>query len=165
MINTDNPHFDTYRNVSTLHNEVFNASEPLIRHHWAKALKVESLDRSNHLETEHPLNLDLDDDDMMNHFRLACLFDTMRRTADETQGGDDSTYDYAPDGGMQIQMLLDVETFDHVIRTMIDLRMFDDDSFSTQDKTEALAKATRYEIYFMDCTSPLLIETIYRMSL
>lgn len=152
-----------YFDVRQLHDVVFNSYEPLIRHHWALALGSPIPEPSLRLELTHPLNLTLadveEDGERLDHFRLACLYDTMRRTSDETTGGDDSVFDYAPDGGEQIGMFLELESFAHHVKTLIGLHAFQD-NYSVDE----FESASNLSIYFMDCTSPLFIDTIHRLS-
>lgn len=152
-----------YFDVRELHVDVFNATEPLIRHHWGLALGTPIPEPVLRLELSHPLNLTLadieEDGERLYHFRLACLYDTMRRTSDETTGGDDSVFDYAPDGGMQIGMLLDLESFAMHVKTLIAVHAFQDNY-----SVDGFEDAANLSIYFMDCTSPLLIATIHSLS-
>lgn len=171
-----NPHFNTYHpdppnrdrfpadmsdyfDLRDLHHVVFNSYEPLIRHHWALATGTAILEPVLRLELTHPLTLDVNNDEQLDHFRLACLYDTMRRTSDETTGGDDSVFDYAPDGGEQIGMFLGLESFSHYVQILINLHAFQD-NYSVDEFEEA----ANLSIYFMDCTSPLFIATIHSLS-
>lgn len=161
------PGLDDYYDVRELHDVVFNSYEPLIRHHWAKAHGVETLERVQRLDLSYPLTLTLedvnDDTERFNHFRFAVLYDTMRRTSDETTGGDDSTFDYAPDGAEQVAAFINPESFQPLVQCLIRHRAFQPDVYMTS-LAETIQNESGPYLAFMDCTSPLFTDTIARLS-
>lgn len=103
-------------------------------------------------------------------FIAAIIADTARLVAEEAHGGDDSFFDYLPDGIDQLQYLyscVDVgfERFNNFMKAYIDFVKvtgvdspddIDDEYGWVEANNRTLLGPDHAHIAFMDCTSPLV---------
>lgn len=145
-----------WHRVHEMHKTLASAFEPLIRDYYAKAVGVD-VRQFEDLSVEDivrqfpftlPRNDDglvVTDDERTENWRQACLLDTMRLTQMEMTGGDDSVFDYLPDGIEQMSLLANFET----------MYWLDEISKSLTHYRETHANDGPY---FQDCTSPILYQ-------
>jgi hypothetical protein len=156
MSEYDSPEMREWTRVHEMHKTLASAFEPLIRNYYAKAVgrnPREFDDMSvEDMVKEFPFTLPRNDDGMVEtaderteNWRQAVLLDTMRLTQMEMTGGDDSVFDYLPDGIEQMSRLANFETLDWIDEV-------------SQSLTQYRERHTDDGPYFMDCTSSILYQ-------
>lgn len=144
--------------INDMHNELARAFEPLIREYYGKAVHVDPrqfTDMSvDDMVAAYPFTMPKHEDGRINTdvpefegWRQAALLHTMALTQREMTGGDDSVFDYLPDGLEQCQALANFETVDWLNVATESLSAY----------REAYADSGPY---FQDCTSPIVWQVI-----
>lgn len=147
-----------WHRVYDMHKALQRAFEPLIRDYYGKAVHVDPrqfTDMSvDDMVKQFPFTLPRHEDGRINtdveefeNWRQAAFLDTMARCQIETTGGDDSVFDYLPDGIEQLAGLANFEAADWL-----------------DEATKSLTQFRETHVddgpYFMDCTSPILWQVI-----
>lgn len=152
----EQPDMKEWLRINDMHKTLASAFEPLIREYYAKAVGVD-VRQFEDMSVEDmvrgfPFTLPRNDDGLvdvnstaLDNWRQAALLHTMALTQKEMTGGDDSVFDYLPDGIEQMSLLANFETLywlDEISKSLTHYRQTHENDGP----------------YFQDCTSPILYQ-------